>query len=124
MGDFNIPSLSSPLYEAVASRGLCMPEGIANVTGSNLGRNKRYDQILHNPVYTKSITKEGGVLDFIADGWGPLYPEARTPFDQAFTYQLSDHMPLWIMVDTDIDGEQLDQILAPERMAAARHDRG
>ncbi len=124
MGDFNIPKIDSPLYEAVTARGLVMPKSLAGITGSNLGRNMRYDQILHNPVYTKSITDKGGVLDFIGDGWGALYPEARKPFDDAYTYQLSDHLPLWVMVDTDTDGEQLDQILAPARADAARHDRG
>ena len=124
MGDFNIPSLQSPLYKAVVKRGLTMPAGIAGITGSNLAKNKRYDQILHNPVYTTSITNKGGVLDFIGDGWGALYPEATKPFDQDFTYQLSDHLPLWIMIDTDTDTEQLDQLLAPARAQAKRHDRG
>jgi len=124
MGDFNIPSLTSPLYKAVVKHGLSMPPGIAGITGSNLARKKRYDQILHNPVFSKSITNKGGVLDFIGDGWGALYPKAKEPFDQDFTYQLSDHLPLWIMIDTDTDAEQLDQILAPARADAKRHDRG
>lgn len=123
MGDFNIPKLDSPLYEAVVKHGLTMPASLAGITGSNLGKNKRYDQILHNPVYTKSITKQGGRLDFIRDGWGDLYPEAKSPFDQDFTYQLSDHLPLWIMIDTDTDAEQLEQLLAPDREARKRHER-
>ena len=56
MGDFNIPTLESELYEVVTKRGLSMPESLAGITGSNLARNKRYDQILHNPVFSKSIT--------------------------------------------------------------------
>lgn len=28
-----------------------------------------------------------------------------------FTYQMSDHLPLWIQVNTDIDERQLDQIV-------------
>jgi len=123
MGDFNIPSLDSPLYKAVTKRGLVMPASLAGITGSNLARNKRYDQILHNPVYTKSITNKGGCLDFIGDGWGALYPEAKSAFDDDFTYQLSDHLPLWIMIDTDTDAEQLEQSLSPERADAKRHDR-
>jgi hypothetical protein len=124
MGDFNIPSLKSPLYKEVVKRGLRMPEGLAGITGSNLGKDKRYDQILHNPVYTKSLTNKGGVLDFIDTGWGALYPEAKNAFDQDFTYQLSDHLPLWVLIDTDTDSEQLDQALAPQRAQAKRHNRG
>jgi endonuclease/exonuclease/phosphatase family metal-dependent hydrolase len=124
MGDFNIPSVTSPLYKAVTKRGLVMPAALAGITGSNLAKNKRYDQILHNPVYTTSITDKGGALDFIGNGWGDLYPEAKSAFDQDFTYQLSDHLPLWVMIDTDTDGEGLDQILAPQREEKKRHDRG
>ena len=124
MGDFNIPSLESPLFKAVSKRGLCMPESLTGITGSNLGKDKRYDQILHNPVYTKSLTDKGGVIDFIGDGWGNLYPEAKKPFDQDYTYQLSDHLPLWVMLQTNTDAEQLDQILAPKLAENARHDHG
>jgi hypothetical protein len=28
-----------------------------------------------------------------------------------FTYQLSDHLPLWMQVNTDIEGHQLDEII-------------
>ena len=31
-----------------------------------------------------------------------------------FTYQLSDHLPLWLVVNTDTVDEELDQILNPK----------
>ena len=31
-----------------------------------------------------------------------------------FTFEISDHMPLWIQVNTDTLDEQLDQIINPE----------
>jgi endonuclease/exonuclease/phosphatase family metal-dependent hydrolase len=124
MGDFNIPSLQSPLYKAVTKRGLIMPQSLAGVHGSNLAKDKRYDQILYNPVYTKSFADAGGVIDFFKTGWGALYPEAKSQKDPKFTFQLSDHLPLWTMINTDNDGEQLDQVLAPRREQKQRHDRG
>lgn len=123
MGDFNIPKIDSDLYRAVTRRGLTMPRGLVGMHGSNLAKDKRYDQILYNPIYTKSITDQGGALDFFGKGWGDLYPEAKSAKDPAFTFQLSDHLPLWIMINTDNDGEQLDQVLAPQREDRARHDR-
>jgi hypothetical protein len=33
------------------------------------------------------------------------------PECEKFTYQLSDHFPLWVQLDTDIDGERLNQIV-------------
>ncbi len=123
MGDFNIPSLQSPLYKAVTKRGLMMPQSLAGVHGSNLAKDKRYDQILYNPVYTKSFADAGGVIDFFKTGWGDLYPEAKGPKDPKFTYQLSDHLPLWTMINTDVDSEQLEQVLAPAREEKKRNDR-
>jgi hypothetical protein len=40
----------------------------------------------------------------------PLFP-GRQLDKTAFTYQLSDHMPLWLQVDCDIDGQRLGQVL-------------
>lgn len=115
MGDFNIPSLASAAFKAVTARGLRMPAALAGVHGSNLAKDKRYDQILHNPVFTKSFSDFGGVLDFFGTGWGALYPEATTKAaSDAMTFELSDHLPLWIQVNTDIADEQLDQILNPK----------
>ncbi len=30
---------------------------------------------------------------------------------EKFTFQLSDHFPLWVQIKTDIDGERLSQIV-------------
>lgn len=123
MGDFNIPKLDHPLYKAVTRHGLSMPPALAGAHGSNLAKDKRYDQILHNPVFTKSATKLGGVVDFFGDGWGKLYPEAKSDRDAAFTYELSDHLPLWLQVSTDISAEVLDQKLNPRPAGAPKRDR-
>jgi hypothetical protein len=29
----------------------------------------------------------------------------------AFTYQMSDHLPLWLQINTDIQGQQLQEIV-------------
>ncbi|MBI3848778.1 MAG: endonuclease/exonuclease/phosphatase family protein, partial [Verrucomicrobia bacterium] len=81
MGDFNIPSLTSPLYKAVTKHGLSMPKALAGIHGSNLAKDKRYDQILHDPVFTKSFSDLGGVLDYFGTGWGRLYSEAKSDTD-------------------------------------------
>lgn len=113
MGDFNIPSLSSDLFKKITQFGLKMPKALAGAHGSNLKKNKRYDQILHDPVFTKTFTEVGGVLDFFGEKWGKLYPEAESDDDEDFTYELSDHLPLWIQLQTDISEEILEQKLNP-----------
>ncbi len=112
MGDFNIPKIGDSLYDAITSKGLRAPEAILRLDhGSNLAKNKRYDQILHYPTETKCFTGNGGVLDFYTGGIKKLYP-TNTPDKKKFTYELSDHLPLWIQVDIETADEKLDQIIS------------
>lgn len=113
MGDFNIPKRDHPTYRALTSTGLKVPPALLQGDfGTNLARNKRYDQILHFARFDKSFTGKGGVLDFYRGDHRPLFPDLTK--DQ-FTYQLSDHLPLWIQVNTDIDGAELDQLIQRKR---------
>lgn len=110
MGDFNIPSTRADdkLFQAISSKGLRMPPSLAGVHGTNLAANKRYDQILYYQSHTKSVTRFGGSLDYYAGNHQALFPGmSKTDF----TFQMSDHLPLWVMIDVDTEAEQLDQVL-------------
>lgn len=112
MGDFNIPSTNSTLFQAITRHGLEVPRALRRLQfGTNLAKNKRYDQILHHPIYPENFTNAGGILDFfIGESRIPqLFPGGMTK--DAFTYQLSDHLPLWMQVNVDIDGFELEQIV-------------
>jgi hypothetical protein len=50
------------------------------------------------------------VLDFYAGDHQSLFPSKRLTKTE-FTYELSDHLPLWIQINTDTESERLDQIL-------------
>ncbi len=123
MGDFNIPKLKDSLFNALTSRGLMIPESLVDlksgdlaVGGSNLGKDARYDQILHMPTLKDRFSNKGGILDFhISDGKiKELYPnESLTP--EQFTYQLSDHFPVWVQIKTDIEGQRFNQIIQNAR---------
>jgi hypothetical protein len=109
MGDFNIPSRKGALFEAITSKGLSIPKALQNLEfGSDLAKGKRYDQILHFPNYPDNFTNLGGVLDFYQGDSEPLFPGLGK---DKFTFQVSDHLPLWMQMNTDIDGAQLDQII-------------
>jgi hypothetical protein len=119
MGDFNTPSLTDKLMGALTSGGLQIPKALVNlhmgdqvVEGSNRDRNARYDQILHLPSVAKRFTDRAGTLDFFDEGKAieQLFPKQNLTPD-TFTYQLSDHFPVWINLKTDIDGERFDQII-------------
>jgi len=116
MGDFNIDSFTSDLYEAISKYGLSAPESIIKSKfGSNLAKNKRYDQILHHPTVTGSVfSDKGGVLDFYKGNHESLLPY-KDMTKNKFTFQLSDHLPLWIQLNIDNQDEELDQLLAKRK---------
>ncbi|MCX6899036.1 MAG: endonuclease/exonuclease/phosphatase family protein [Verrucomicrobia bacterium] len=111
MGDFNIPSRTDPLFAAITRHGLQVPKALLGAHGTNLEKDKRYDQILHYPIYPENFTNAGGELDFYIDDAHikQLFPGGMTK--GKFTYQLSDHLPLWMQINTDIDGQKLEQII-------------
>ena len=111
MGDFNIPSRDDALFKAITKHGLKVPTPLLGTHGTNLEKDKRYDQILHHPIYPESFTKAGGSLDFFVDETRikQLFPGGMTK--EKFTYQLSDHFPLWIQINTDVEGSRLEQII-------------
>jgi hypothetical protein len=119
MGDFNTPSLDDSIFKALTSRGLQIPDSLVDlklgditVKGSNLNKDARYDQILHLPTLKQRFTNFGGTLDFYGSDAGikELFPTAGYSRTQ-FTFQLSDHFPVWVQIDTDIDGQRLTQIV-------------
>jgi endonuclease/exonuclease/phosphatase family metal-dependent hydrolase len=113
MGDFNIPKRDHPTFAALTSTGLKLPRALLQDDfGTNLARNKRYDQIMHFARFDESFTNHGGVLDFYRSDHKPLFPDLTKT---EFTYQLSDHLPLWIQINTDIDGVVLDQLIQRKR---------
>ncbi len=119
MGDFNTPKLNDKLFSALSSCGLKIPQPLVNlkvgdrvIGGANMGKDARYDQILHLPTVPANFTNAGGVLDFHIDDTHieELFPGKKLTRDK-FTYQMSDHMPVWIQIKTDIERFRLDQII-------------
>lgn len=118
MGDFNIPKLDDALYRALTSGGLKIPKqtrtlqvGDQFLEGTNLSKNARYDQIAHYARDPERFTRAGGTVDFFIDDdhIKELYPEGLTR--EKFTYQMSDHLPLWVQINTDNDEQQLRQLI-------------
>jgi endonuclease/exonuclease/phosphatase family metal-dependent hydrolase len=119
LGDFNVPKIDDSLFKALTSSGLRVPKqlkqlkaGDAVIGGSNLGKDARYDQILHRPTVPEHFCNHGGVLDFFIDDAHieELFPGKN--YDRAkFTYQMSDHLPVWIQINVDIDSYRLEQLM-------------
>lgn len=116
IGDFNITSFKSDLYKAITEYGLSAPKSLLGLMhGSNLAKDKRYDQILHHPTVTGSVfSTHGGVLDFYRGGHKNLAPYKELS-KKKFTYELSDHLPLWCQLITDVADEQLDLLISKRK---------
>ncbi len=123
MGDFNTPHITDPIFDILLGHGLKIPQPLVKLTvgdrvieGSNLGFDARYDQILHRATVPENFTNKGGALDFYIDDASieALFP-GKNYTREKFTYQMSDHLPIWIQVKTDIDGYRLDQIVQDSR---------
>ena len=112
MGDFNIPKIDDALFQAVTKNGLRIPDKLRGTHGSNLARDKRYDQILYYQEHTAAIKQASpaGVMDYYEGGIDKLYPDTKLTKEK-FTYQMSDHLPLWVQLNVDIDEEKLDQLI-------------
>ena len=110
-GDFNVENPG--MYSALTSGGLKLPTALKKGDlGSNLARSKRYDQILHLQSYPESFINKGGVLDFYTGGTAVMFPGLSK---QQYTFQMSDHLPLWVQINTDNDAYQLDQLIRSKR---------
>jgi endonuclease/exonuclease/phosphatase family metal-dependent hydrolase len=119
MGDFNTRTLDDPIFRALTSHGLKIPKPLVKLTvgkrivgGSNLGKDAPYDQILHLPTIPDNFTNCGGTLDFFIDDAHikELFP-GKHYSRRKFTFQMSDHLPIWIQVKIDIDGFRLNQMV-------------
>jgi len=54
------------------------------------------------------IRLECRALDFYAGNHKPLFKDLTKA---EFTYQLSDHLPLWVQINTDTDDQKLEQLI-------------
>ncbi len=108
VGDFNIPSRRSSAFKALVEYGLQLPSAMLKVKATNLLETATYDQIVHTPTKGERFTNRGGVIRFFKNKHEELFPDLN---EAKFTRQMSDHLPLWIEVDTWIEDEQLDAVI-------------
>lgn len=99
VGDFNTANEIS--LEPLTDRGFVAPTGLVGELGTDLAKRKRYDRIVSLPLSGISFGAESGVLDFFDGSYRRLLPKARSK--EAFTFQLSDHLPLWTSMTLHAD---------------------
>ncbi len=132
LGDFNIFSRKDATMAQITGAGFQVPKELQELKGSNVTRDKFYDQIAFM-VNDKMLgfTGRAGILDFYQSVFRaadePEYlPVARQNQEQADpkkklaadkypgkgfidwrTFQMSDHLPMWVQLKTDFCNEYL-----------------
>lgn len=134
LGDFNIPKSGDELMQALENNGFSIPDCIKEHP-SDLGETKHYDQIAFNLKLDETMTvfsedeQKAGVFNFAKSVYTPddleiykpyfesKYTEGKT--DQQIssyylskwrTFQMSDHLPLWVELKIDFSDQYLKRI--------------
>ncbi len=141
LGDFNIIGKEHKTWESLHTNGFCVPEQLREIPeGSNVKRDKAYDQIAYwQPGRRKRSGStcidvgNAGIFDFFrfvfrADEDDPggederyyAEPVGRTRLNYRTwrTYQMSDHLPMWIELRTDFCDDYLSDIVEPDPAAS------
>jgi len=121
LGDFNIFNRNDVTMEAITQAGFVVPEELQQVPGSNVAKNKHYDQIAYYQHLSKlKPTGRAGVFDLYdyvyreADESAYAQERSQKPgrsFKDWRTYQMSDHLPMWIEFGIDDSDNYLDSLL-------------
>jgi hypothetical protein len=111
LGDFNIFNRRDVTMEAITQAGFIVPDELNAIPGSNVAKNKHYDQIAYYKRLTRlTPTGKAGVFDFfehvyrLEDEAAYADERAEKPgqsFKDWRTYRISDHLPMWIELGID-----------------------
>lgn len=112
LGDFNILSAEHETMQALEANGFEVPQEIRSIPGSNVEKDKAYDQIAfwepkRNRGYVKVDIRGAGVFDFYEQVYRLDERETYAPDKSATayrewrTYKMSDHLPMWIELTSD-----------------------
>ncbi|SDF62819.1 Endonuclease/Exonuclease/phosphatase family protein [Dyadobacter soli] len=124
LGDFNIFSKTDQTMTAITDAGFIVPQEIQALPGSNAPKNKFYDQIAFMVRENRfETTGKAGVLDFFETVYRKqdeaLYESVmgddyhtdskgnprkdKTGYYKTYyrTFQMSDHLPMWVEIKID-----------------------
>ena len=124
LGDFNIFRPESDTMNALTSHGWKIPAAIQVIPGSNVERNKKYDQIaVRDRQHRFALGDRAGAFDYFESVFRDVDADAyaddrarpgKDPYQYKGwrTYQMSDHLPLWVQIKVDFSDEYLRELRA------------
>jgi endonuclease/exonuclease/phosphatase family metal-dependent hydrolase len=126
LGDFNIFARGDRTFEGLTKAGFVIPDELLRLPGSNVDKSKYYDQIAFFVRPERfGTTHKAGVFDFFASvfrldeeatyesAMGPGYAKAKKKtawYKQWRTFQMSDHLLMWVELKIDFGTEYLTKI--------------
>jgi len=131
LGDFNVFNRTGDETSAALNRNdFILPKKLRLLPGSNLGRDKYYDQIAFHDPRKRLRATNAGVYDFtkviFGDDEASIHAEAmhrsapeqyeaaddkRKFYGNWRTFQISDHLPLWLELKTDFADAYLAKVM-------------
>ena len=123
LGDFNIFGIEDETFKALTEPGFQIHPHLLGI-GSNVSQSKHFDQIAFIAPDLKDRLEEcnAGVFNFYkhvyrdadAGTFGSDVPKTKTgkpgKYKDWRTYQMSDHLPMWIELRIDFSREYLERI--------------
>jgi endonuclease/exonuclease/phosphatase family metal-dependent hydrolase len=134
LGDFNIPNVEDDTMKALEKYGFVVPSAIKEHP-SDLGNTNHYDQIAFNLKLDKNMTvfsekeQKAGAFHFEETVYTEKDLETYKPYfinkiegksEQEIrkyylstwrTFQMSDHLPLWVELKIDFSNQYLEKII-------------
>jgi len=126
LGDFNIFDPGDQTLKEITDAGFKIPKALTDRTGSNMGRDKFYDQIAIWRGRRFDETDRGGVFDFYdavfrtqdealyAPLIQPTKSGSKPKYKEWKSYQMSDHLVLWAAFKVDFAEDYLAELAKPE----------
>jgi endonuclease/exonuclease/phosphatase family metal-dependent hydrolase len=138
LGDFNIFSPKDSTLKAITDEGFLIPKPLQSLKGSNVEKNKFYDQIAFKVRPNRFETSgKAGIFDFYktvmrldqekeyAESMGADYEtdssgkprKNKTAYYKTYwrTFQMSDHLPMWVEVLIDHTDSYMQYKLLPKQ---------
>lgn len=132
LGDFNIFDPEDETMKALLKEGFTIPPELQSVPGSNAKQDKHYDQIAFMTRPNRfGTTGKAGVFNF----YGSVFRDEDTEsyrqlmgaakrYNDWRTYQMSDHLVMWVELRIDFAKEYLGTLGLADTTSSPRRGRG
>jgi len=135
LGDFNIPNIGDFTMKALEKNGFSVPEAIKQHP-TDLGESKHYDQIAFNLKLDKTMTvfseneQKAGAFNFAKSVYtkedldvykkyfaNKVVGKSDKDIEKYYmtswrTFEMSDHLPLWVELKIDFSNQYLERLIA------------